>query len=618
MESRNFNQKMIRYFGNEGLIMNIRSSRYLGAISPSLNELQTYYKNLKSTNVPSTIDIKNHMACCLYYLQKLEGKYINAFVREVIARIAKSDEINFQNLNLIFNIIDFEYKFSVSNKPQIKYLKDYLERFTVLSKGNTGNLLFLYYRTILFLRLGETDNAYRYSKQIESQLNQIKERNNDNLVKILVIKTYLLLAKICRPLNKLTEQEKYLKNVIEITKKENKFLSYKIGLELFYNYLLQEKHQSILVLLKGIESIVKDIPNRIEYELDLGAKMGFAGVVNFDLYYIKRAIGLLEAPLSKINNERIPNNKKIKLIKGYTFILNLLKMQCENKISGLVESANDFRKVFFPIVSDNNPDIVKNNIIINKDNASYFLLILNSILGNNDPEIKQYVKEFLNTVSLEIKNNTIISSRILAFTLGYNLILSPYTENYCKNKSDGQNIIREGMNFLNIITNVNRIDNEYRFEYFSKLLSEIFSAMIQVYIDNKEIANAEKVISEVDKILKSLGLNKYNSYGLICKGKGDLYLLKNELKNAEYFYHKATERLNQQPAKRGSCFFNLGYVHFKEGNFDQAKMYFQCCVDTFKRLNANKENYDFDASPSLIEKKINETENLIVFLKDNC
>ena len=159
--------KNINHFGPEGVIMYSKSCDYYNINPISIEDIEMFYHLLKSDEpLPQYVHKQAHLSCCLFYLSKNNPQYKTIFVKELIHRLSKKDEINDTNLFLIYNIIEFDQRYLHSEKERLQYLLNYLERFSNIKKTVENFLLYKYYRGLLKYLIGEMDEAYTENFEI--------------------------------------------------------------------------------------------------------------------------------------------------------------------------------------------------------------------------------------------------------------------------------------------------------------------------------------------------------------------------------------------------------------------------------------------------------------------
>jgi hypothetical protein len=184
--------------------------------------------------------ILNYLACTIYY-QALENKeFENYFYNKFITRLNLTDPVEKPNLYFIFNIIEIEDKFRLSQQNQIQFLLQYLNKFVALSKTLEEFLLFKYYSGLLNLYLKNLAIATTQSIEIVSNLND--EVGNEKMMtpflKYISIKNDIFYLRIAKEENNydLNEYLSLALTTFNQMKESKKNFALKIGISIFDIY----------------------------------------------------------------------------------------------------------------------------------------------------------------------------------------------------------------------------------------------------------------------------------------------------------------------------------------------------------------------------------------------
>ena len=101
-----------------------KSCDYYSTNQILLSDIQMFYELLKSNEyLPQFNNISRwpYISCCLYYLSKNDNKYVTIFTKDIIQKLSRKDEVNDNNLYLIFNIIEFDQRYLQSKSEKLQF-----------------------------------------------------------------------------------------------------------------------------------------------------------------------------------------------------------------------------------------------------------------------------------------------------------------------------------------------------------------------------------------------------------------------------------------------------------------------------------------------------------------
>ena len=193
-----FISKMTKYFGDEGLIIYSRSNNFFEENTITREDIMMYYELLcnKENIIPKNISKPNHIACCLFYLTKLNPEKKAIFNSKVIANLnLEKDPVNDMNMFLIFNVIEYDTEFLHSEGNKTQFLSTYLHKFIAMNKTLENFLLFQYYDALLYYI---NKNMHQSTKNVNSLIMSIacETEEKTNFIKYIEFRNQFLNLKI--------------------------------------------------------------------------------------------------------------------------------------------------------------------------------------------------------------------------------------------------------------------------------------------------------------------------------------------------------------------------------------------------------------------------------------
>ena len=617
--------KNINHFGPEGVIMYSKSCDYYNINPVSIEDIEMFYQLLKSDEpLPQYVHKQAHLSCCLFYLSKNNPMYQNIFVKELIHKLSKKDEINDTNLFLIYNIIEFDQRYLHSEKERLQYLLAYLEKFSNIKKTVENFLLYKYYRGLLKYYLGQINEAYsEYLEIIIGAEDYVKDKTK--YVDFIRLKNELF--KVQLDLNKHVKEEYFeqycfMKELFDKVKVENKKLGVKLGFCLYTILCRQNKYNECIPLLMEMKKIVKNetfsgvkTKISIDYYLAIASRIGYIGVLIGDKKSIEYAVKKIEKILNIIEQDK--NDRKLASIyNAYSFVISILNVNLDKYENRLKEKASMFRGLFLP--NDINSYPKTGYFIINEKNRGDIVINLNAInnmdysLSEFSTKLTDYYKSFV------VKKQLMLSNQFLTFIVGIYDIINRLTESYCTDnnvnkRNDYINKIISNANVaFNYISSHKEDEPLLNTDFVKGIIINMQSTLIHCYFYMNSLDTAMKYIKFFDGLFKDLNIKENTtSYELVNKIKGDYWFKKGDYSAAISYYENALKTFNNNDPRKAIVYFNLGCSYYMNNNKKSAVDNYNKCINAFRVFEYEKKTFNILVRQDIISKKVNLAKYLV-------
>ena len=630
--------KNTNHFRPQGILFYSKFCDYYNINKVSMDDIRMFYDLLKTEelnelNNNNQYCKKTLISCCLYYLASEEQQYKNIFMKEFIKKISREDPINDTNLILIYNIIEFNKRYLNSEKEKIKYLLEYLERFSGHRKNVENFLLYKYYRGLLQLKIEQTDEAYKeyleiitaieeYAKQKTEYINFIKLQND-------LLKIVIDLNRNIK--NEYYEQYLFMRELFDKVKTENKRLGIKLGFCLYELLCRQKKYNECIPLLNQMKKILKEnnssdsyMKTKIDYSLAILSRMAFIGVLIGNKESVMESRKKLIKILQTIENDT-DNNKLVCIYKSYDFIVSILNIYLGVYDNKLKDKAGIFRRNF--ILENNNNNFNTYNslktydYIINIENRDYSVINLNTI-NDMDSFINRFVKEIIYNYDKRVSmNNLLNSNEFLAYIVYVHNNISRLSQSYCtdENYEKRKEYVFAINGQYSTIFNYVKINiyNEPLLgcDFVKSILINIQQTAVCANFNMKNINEVRQIIVRFDNLKKELGINdKTTDYELINKTKGDYWFKTQDYNSAISYYMKTLENMKNNNPKKPIVYFNLGCSYYFVNKHKQALQNLNLCINAFRVFEYEQKTYDTLINKNNIMKKVQIAKKLIGYL----
>ena len=617
--------KNINHFGPEGVIMYSKSCDYYNINPISIEDIEMFYHLLKSDEpLPQYVHKQAHLSCCLFYLSKNNPQYKTIFVKELIHRLSKKDEINDTNLFLIYNIIEFDQRYLHSEKERLQYLLNYLERFSNIKKTVENFLLYKYYRGLLKYLIGEMDEAYTENFEIIISLDDYVTQKT-KYVDFIRLKNELF--KVQLDLNKHVKEEYFeqycfMKELFDKVKIENKKLGVKLGFCLYTILCRQNKYNECIPLLMEMKKIVKNetfsgvkTKISIDYYLAIASRIGYIGVLIGDKKSVEYAIKKIEKILCIIEKDK--NDFKLASIyNAYSFVISILNVNLDKFENRLKEKASIFRGQFIP---NNIMDYPKTGyFIINENNRADIIINLNAI-NNMDYNVSEFATKLIDYYKgLASKRQLMLSNQFLTFIVGIHDIINRLSESYCTDNNVNKRndyinrIISHANSAFNYISSHKDDEPLLNTDFVKGIIINLQSTMIHCYFYMNAIDKAKKYIQFFDGFSRDINIKENTPlYELINKIKGDFWFKKGDYSASISYYEKALKTFNDNDPKKGIVYFNLGCSYYMNNNKRSAVDNYNKCINAFRVFEYEKKTFNLLVRQDIISKKVNLAKYLV-------
>ena len=621
--------KMTEHFSEVGSILFGKACDFSKLHDISIEDIEMYYDILCSDEpIPPNIVRRNHKMCCLFYLSKENKDYHNVFLEEYLETIdIHKLEKTHENLEMVFNIIEFDKTYLQSPINNIEYLYSLLKIFSNFETDFKSFIIYKYYRGYLKFRIGDINQANREYLEITSEV----LGNEDFLMKYIKLLNDLLKVKIYTVSERknradFNEYIQFLRTLFGEVKDYNKTLALKIGFDLFQAYIEGKEFQYCIPLLTQMKKILKKdllrgatMKNGIDYYLAIASRLGYIGILLNDKASIQSSIRKIKKALGMLDNES--NDKRtIEIIKAYRFVVANLEVSLKQETDyNMKKLAMEFQNIFIPDLSSN----AFKNYIVTENNKESIIMDF-KIINNINQEIYQISKNigsfcYKNIVEhkkLNI-NNFII---LLAY---YHDKIYRYSEAFVSDDNNEKKIyykgkIKEHFKEANAIIKKYSDDEFFQIPFAKILVINIYYSYASVLIvERKDVNKIKEVIDDMmdnqtTNLRKKLKIDKsIPSYGLWLKVKGDYYFLLKHFDAAIESYKNALDTLEKNNAKIPLILFNCGCSYYFMKNKPKAIEYLNRSINTFSNLKENDKYFGLSENKDKILKKINIAKSLV-------
>ena len=617
--------KNLKHFGLDGLIMYSKSCDYYNINQVSMEDIKMFYDLLRSNeSLPNSVRRIPHYSCCLYFLSKNEQIYRNLFIQQLMGKLSKKDELNDNNLFLIYNIIEFDQRYLHSKGERLQFLLDYLEKYTSHKKTVENFLLFKYYRGLIKYHLGDINAAYAEYLEIiigyeEYVTNKTKYADFIRLKNDL-LKVQLDLSKHIK--EEYFEQYCFMKELFDRVKTENKKLGVKLGFCLYEILCRQNKYNECIPLLMEMKTILKNetlsgmqLKTSIDYNLAIISRIGYISILIGDRKSAEYALKKLKSILEIIEKDK--QDKKLSTIyNSYSFIISIINIYLGNYENRLKEKEAIFRSEFF----SNNMEL-KKSYLINENNIEDIYINLNAI-NNMNSILSSYSSKIIENIEKSI-NSSIerpLNNKFLTFIVGKHDIINRLSESYCtdynnKKRSDYiQRINYEWKIVNNYIKKIYEQEPLLETDFVKSILINIHSSCSHANINCNNIDMFKLNIKTFDDMSKLLNIKEGNtSYELVNKVKGDFWFKFGDYNAAKTYYQKTINKMNDNDPKKPVVYFNIGCSFYFQNNKNNAIQYLNQCINAFRNFEYEKKTFNVLVRQDIIAKKV----NLAKFLLSN-
>ena len=622
--------KMTNHFSEVGCIFYSKACDHSGIYEITKDDILMYYKLLKSEelHLPEKISKNNHLACCLFYLAKEGENYKEEFLDKYLRNVSFNNlGINEANLIFIFNIIEFDKVYLNSPKDHIEFLYQLLKSFSNYPTNFQYYLLYKYYRGYLKFKIGEPENS---NKEYFEIISEMAENKNPNfLVKYIRLNNDLLKVNLYHLNKKRTRADyneywQFLRGLFDEVKTTNKILAIKLGFDLFSSYFEGQNYNDCIPLLVEMKQLLKKqllkgstMQNGIDYYLAIASRLGYIGILLDNQKAINSAISKIRRTLDIIKNDK-NNDKLVKIVKAYTFVLAILEIGLTKKTEfNLLLLSSDFQNTFFPNIGNNN----FSSYIINEQNKDSILINF-KIINNMNDAITKEAKLTLSKCASDLQSNNFSNPKFLIFILAVHDKINRYSEAFITDTNEKMRVYYKSkiidyhdgaMSIVNsIIENGSDDSILFKSRYIKIVIIDIFFAYAQIFVYEKNMDKLRTAILDFDRLRKKINIeDNIPAFALVNKIKGDNWFYLKYYKEAINYYENALGLFEKNNPKVPPVLFNCGCAYYFYGNKKKAKEYLNKCISEYSNIILEKNCYGFTPDRESINNKIKLAKNLV-------
>ena len=460
---------------------------------------------------------------------------------------------------LLFNLIEFEFKYHIRNKQELRVFYDELKSFENTQKTSEDELLFYYYIGVISFLLKDYQKTEEYSNKFIIKLSELY--GLQNLEEPIDLIRYLSIQNKILKIHSLEEKDEehnrieiinHLETLLEETKVQKEELAIKIGLKM---YTLQAKlgeYKKCRVTLETLAKILKKEMLQgkshralVEQLLYISGLLGYYNTLlgnnNEVQKYSKKiikALNILKTMISKTNQE---SKDLLPRYGFYSVVLDKLSKGGKNSEQEIRDSIRMYQGIK-PV--NCNDDEILNIYLMEADHNSEITFqktytVYADILNNRSPLEDHHLFTFYiyhyNYLALL---HPIMSNANVSQIRDISDKLLSYTDHYIK---------QEKADYLKAL---------FQLDYFKILLIKVYAILISTYYFEKNYA---EVIARCDNFLQ---LKKFqfeldnNDYSTILKLKGDALFQLNK-QNESFDIYKDAKNMTSNTDLKASLLCNM-------------------------------------------------------------
>ena len=622
--------KINRHFSDVGSIIYSKACDFSKLHPISIEDIEIYYDLLCSEEViPQNINRKNHTMCCLFYLSKDNPDYINIFTEKFLETIDFDKiEKNTENLVMVFNIIEFDKTYLNSTTDTYSFLYTLLKIFSNFETDLKNFVIYKYYRGYLKLQLGDLEQANREYLEIVSEV----IGNEDFIMKYVKLLCDLLKVKINHISHRTKradfhENIQFLEDLFNEVKDYNKVLALKIGFDLYSAYLEGQEYYKCIPHLTEMKKLLKkgllrgsSMKNGIDFYLAIASRFGYIGILLNHKPSIQTAIRKIKKALGMLGNES--NDKKMsELIKAYKFYLANLEISLNQKTEdNILNLAGEFKEALLPELKSK---ALKNNIVTENNKDS--IIIDLKIINNMNTDIYDCSKKIMDiSYKSLMSDKNANSANFTIFLSSFHDKIFRYSESFITDKGKSgyyKDKIKEYFKFADEIIK-KYVDNQFFQTGYAKILIiNIYSVYANILLIENDLSKLKKVIDDImdnkqSNLRSKLKIDeKFPSYGLWLKIKGDYYLQLKHFEAALNSYENAIEILKENHPKVPLILFNCGCAYYFKKDKKKAIEFLSRAINGFCNINFGDNYFGYTPKSDDIKKKIETARSLIEVLQ---
>jgi hypothetical protein len=579
------------------LIIKLKALDFNGSRrTPSTSETNVLYNSLTLVDKNSSTELKRllTLSIVLYFQAEQDESKIKKFHGNIDflnsgQRTSRSN-INIEGLHLLFNIIEFEYKFRQLEMDKLKMLLHNMSIYEKLDKMLEDMLLYKYYVAVLNYLMKDRDTAQKNIFELICDFGDVNIEN-DYLLDYLCLRNSILQAKALETETDHKESLAHLEGIYETYKNKYRYndeFNIKVGFKicdlLFEGYNFKKIYELLIGLLditrKNILLSDRKINNFVEVYCIIVARLEFCSILLGKHDEMMRFIKKLEKTISLIKEK---NMEPIKSVVGrFTYYLNVYKNIYRYKsvdVADLHNSIMEYKKI--------NNNYLDYDSVINIYSMNPKDMVANTF----------YEGLYQNDFQVKSGNYTKVNFLNLFFSI-FNQINKLMRDNLYESDKKKQFEIINTINSYSkgLIDYINKFiyQDKYglfiNYDYLREMLIKLQYYYIYSLYFTGDYNKALESIIAFNTLSNKLNLHMgyiVRSVSSILKVKGDIYFKRQEYKIAAENYKdvlKIYDEINIHTQMRPLVLFNLALCCINMNDVS-AKEYLNQSLSKYEKLN---------------------------------
>ena len=611
-----FVKNAIQLMGNKILIFNIKMNEFNKQNLLMKDDFETIYTIINDSEEINEIESesrKSLLLCSFYYIMDSNKNAQKEYQERYLQFYQNDNSQSLLNLYLLFNIIEFEFKYRKRDSNELKKLYNELNIYMNSSKYVEDYLLMKYYLALLKNLIEDYQNSNTFCSDIVASFSEYSKNLPNNFstylhsrIIYLQILNYEKIDKNEESINIKNEIIDHLECLFEMMKKTDETLTIKIGLKMSFYQNLTTKSSNCIKTLELLMNLIhkqmisgKLHINIVNQFLYFSSLLAYNNTLLSNLSELKRYTKKLKKNINILEKFKADNdfydNNIIKYIPIYKFLFVLFSEIARDKLLS-EETKNKYLEEYKDYLGDSikmNDGIILNMWILTKNNFPFYYNLFEE-------------KENIYYNDLKIKKKFKNDDYLIFFFYIYNKI-SLLTKQYYKNPQEEK--LKEAQTYSKLlidyifenISKESHLKYLFQLNYCKDMFNRIYFVYIYTFFLMKNYDETLKLIDNYFNVIKfQLELNTSQGIGYLKmqKIKGDTLFMTEQYENAIKEYKKILTRFNKYD---GFILCNLGlcYIHIGQKNL------------ALKNLENSKKNF---TQMKLIDKA-NEIEKVIQSIK---
>jgi len=612
-----------KQIGDSGLIIHTKALEFTTKDQMSFSECERILESLNNKDFYANNELKklNIISILLFLQAETNPEKASMFVSKY-DQWHNNNKINLRSsncidhLHLIFNMIEFEYRFRILNQEKIKLIGMQLSTYEKFEKLFEDFILFKYYDGVIKFLLGDYQSARVSVMEIVIDLCEEIQERKSTFIEYIELKNSILTLKVLEKENDSKEFISHLESLYEAYSKKDQNLSIKFAIKMCDIHLNSYEYDKVFILLDQIFKKIKTqmyfsnrkFPEFVEINLNTICRYIYCSIMFGKTEDAAKFIRKFEKLLNYLKEfegkSSVETEAKENLLARYQFILFISKYIINNRQgvinrSELSSCITDYRTKF-------------KNTVLSEDDVIINIYSLNS----SDLFAKNFFEKIALNMSI-IQNNKLVSVNYISLFFSIYNQIAILTKNVTTDTN-----IKKQLEYIEKIRNCSKSVIDYfqkymdfmelkiifSYPYFKKLLIKVFYSYLFSFYFVREYKKVLEIFKELQIISDKLELNK----GSMLKHYVDIYKLRADtlFKLEEYTeacneYCKVISINEESNNQLGFALtaFNLGVSYCYSKEIELSKKHLLISVNTFENLNAQNQ--------SKFNEKINQINNLL-------